>query len=168
MAAPDYVPVTLADRPRSALALPPPRSWTASRPADLARNQPSGPKLGSQGPDQGYALNLAARFADRLILEPGDHADDVMAGCVGVALKRASIFGRAPVIHDIELALGLFGFLDPAPADLVAWRRERFAGASHHYWDQRAIADRVPEATLRLTPAQVRGRLADWRSLLTP
>ena len=27
--------------------------------------------------------------------------DDAIAGCLGVALKRASLFGRAPVIHDL-------------------------------------------------------------------
>lgn len=166
MAAPDYVPVTLADTPRSVLSMPPPRGWTASRPADLVGSQPSGTTLGSQGPDQGYALALAARFADQLHLEPGEHADDVIAGAVAVATKRASVFGRAPVIHDLELAFGLFGYLDEARPELVGWRHTVFAGAAHDYWHQRAVADLVPESTLRMTPAHVRSRLADWKTLL--
>ena len=52
------------------------------------------------------------------------------------------------------------------PADLVAFRRPLFQAAAHHYWDQREIADLVPEATLRMAPADVQGRLAEWRSLL--
>ncbi len=109
---------------------------------------------------------LVRRFEDRLQLAPGEHAHDVEAGCVGVALARASLFGRAPVIHDLELAFTVWGYLGDAPPELVTYRRPLFAGASHHYWDQRKIVDRVPEATLRMTPAQVRQRLSDWRSLL--
>ncbi len=166
MTAPDNVPVPLAERPRRSLALPPPRRWKADRPADLDRGQPRGPRLGSPGPDQGYALNLAARVADRVQTEPGEHVDDALAGVTAVALRRASLFGRAPVIHDLELALQLWGFLGDAPDDLVEFRRPHFAGAAHHYWDQRDVTDLVPEATLRMTPAQVKSRMADWRSLL--
>ncbi len=166
MAAPDNVPVPLAERPRGSLALPPPRRWQADRPADLDRGQPRGPRLGSPGPDQGYALKLAIRFADRVQTEAGEHADDALAGCTAVALRRASLFGRAPVIHDLELALQLWGFLGGAPADLVEFRRPRFAGAAHHYWDQRDVTDLVPEATLRMTPAQVKAGIAGWHTLL--
>jgi hypothetical protein len=122
--------------------------------------------FGNQGPDQGYALVLAERFHGRLLLTENEDEHDVVAGCLGVGLARASLFGRAPVIHDLELAFGLWGYLDTAPDDLVAFRKPLFAGASHHYWDQRAIADLVPESTLRLTPAEVRRRLGEWRSLI--
>jgi hypothetical protein len=167
MAAPDYVPVTLADQPRTSLAMPPARRWTASRPGDLERGQPIGPRFGTPGPDQGYALALAHRFVDRLKLHPGEHTEDVVAGAIGVALRRAALFGRAPVVFDLELAFGLFGYLDDdVPDDLVSWRHDLFAGAAHHYWDQRDIADRVPESTLRLTPAAVRSRLGEWRTLV--
>jgi hypothetical protein len=167
MAAPDYVPTTTNERPRAPLGTPGHGGWTATRPADLTTRQPSGPYFGNQGPDQGYGLVLAERFHDRLVLDEGEDAHDVMAGALGVGLARASLFGRAPVIHDLELAYGVFGYLDPAPADLVEFRKPLFAGASHHYWDQRAIVAVVPESTLRLAPAQVRQRLGEWRSLLT-
>ena len=91
-------------------------------------------------------------------------------GCVGVALKRASLFGRAPVIHDLTVAFTVWGFLDPSPpAELVSLRRGLFEGAANqnHYPQQRAIVDAVPESTLRLTPEQVAERYrSDWRSLL--
>ncbi len=111
-------------------------------------------------------MTLVGRFHDRLVLTEGEDAHDAEAGCVGVATARASLFGRAPVVYDLELAFGLWGFLDQAPADLVEFRQPLFAGASHHYWDQRDIVDLVPESTLRLTPAAVRQRLGEWRSLL--
>ena len=41
-----------------------------------------------------------------------------MRGCLNIALKRASMFGRAPVIYDLEFAYSLFGFLGGAPAEL--------------------------------------------------
>lgn len=166
MAAPDYVPATQGDRPRKVLGTPGHGGWTATRPGDLTDRQPSGRYFGNQGPDQGYAMVLAERFHGRLLLAENEDEHDVVAGCLGVGLARASLFGRAPVIHDLELAYGLWGYLDTPPADLVAFRQPLFAGASHRYWDQRDIVDLVPESTLRLTPADMRRRLGEWRSLL--
>ncbi len=167
MAAPEYVPITQNEQPRQTLGTPGHDGWTATRPGDLTGFHPSGPYFGRPGPDQGYALILAERFHDRLLVTEGEDEHDVMAGAVGVGLARASVFGRAPVIHDLELAFGVFGYLDPPPADLVEFRKPLFAGASHHYWDQREIVAVVPEPTLRMTPADVRQRLKQWRSLLT-
>lgn len=166
VAAPDYVPVILDDKTRAGSRLPPPRRWTATRPADIVGRQPVGALMGRPGPDQGYALRLLRLFEDRIVLRPGEHRDDALAGCLGVALARASLFGRAPIVHDLDLAFSLWGFLGDAPVELVDFRKPLFAGAAHHYWDQRAIVDRVPESTLRLTPAPVRSRLSDWRTLL--
>jgi hypothetical protein len=167
VAAPEYVPVSLNELPRLKEPIPPPQPWKADRPADLKQpGQPRGPKFGNPGPDQGYALTLARRLEDRLVLAEGEQKEDVVAGCLGVATKRSSIFGRAPVIYDVELAFTLWGFLDTAPEYLAEFRRPLFEGARHHYWEQRQISDLVPESTIRMTPAQVRERLSDWRSLL--
>ena len=166
MAAPEYVPVNLNELPRPEDPIPPPRPWMANRPADLKGRQPVGRGLGRPGPDQGYALRLAHRFEDRLELTETEHKDDAVAGCLGVALKRASIFGRAPVIWDLELAFTLWGFLGGAPAELVAFRKPSFEGARHHYWEQREICDSVPEDTLRMTPDDVRRGLPAWRELI--
>lgn len=167
MPVPEFVPLRLDETPAPPELLPVPDGWKAQRPGDLVGGQPIGAKLGRPGPDQGFGLKLARRFEDRLELAPGEHAADAVAGCLGVGLKRASIYGRAPVIHDFDLAFTLWGFLGGAPADLVEFRRPLFAAAEHHYWDQREISDLVPEATLRLTPQRVRDRLPDWRALLT-
>ena len=167
MAAPDYVPLNAADRVRPVEQLPPPRRWAPVRPGEIeGLRPPDGDRFGAPGPDQGYGLKLARRFSDRLELTKGEHAEDAVAGCLGVALKRAALYGRAPVIYDLELAFTLFGFLGDAPADLVELRTGLFAGASHHYWEQRDIADLVPEATLRMTPTEVRAGLSGWRELI--
>jgi hypothetical protein len=165
--APDYVPLAGADRIRPIDRLPPPRSWRSTRPGEvLDPVPPKGSKFGSTGPDLGYGLKLARRLQPQLQLAAGEHAADAIAGCFAVGGKRAASFGRAPVIFDMELAYTLWGFLGGAPDDLIAFRKPLFMGAAHEYWEQRQIVDRVKEATLRMTPAQVREKLSDWKSLI--
>jgi len=170
MAQPEYVPVNADDRVRPTERLPVPDGWVADRPGEIKGvGIPTGKRLGSPGPDQGYGLKLARSYVEKgkLVLADGEHAEDAVAGCLGVALKRASMFGRAPVIYDFELAYALWGFLDAsAPKELVEFRKPLFQSASHHYWDQRGIVDRVPDSTLRMQPADVRARVSEWRSLL--
>ncbi len=153
---------------RAAERLPAHGGWRQDRPAELlSPDLPTGERFGSPGPDQGYALTLAGRFADRLKPAPGEHHEDAVAGAVGVAMRRASMFGRAPVIHDLDLAFTLFGYLGDAPADLVTFRAPLLQGAAHSYWVQRDVVDKVKQETLRMTPVQVRAKLAEWPSLFT-
>ena len=167
MAAPEHVPSNLGSQPRRGLPLPPARPWTTGRPSDLGPAQPRGRGLGSPGPDQGYALHLAERFEDRLELAVGVSANDAVAGCVAVGTRRASIFGRAPMIHDLTVAFTIWGFLGSAPAELVAFRTPLFQAASHHYGDQRTIAEQVPEGVLRAPHAATLARYpSEWRALL--
>ena len=167
MTQPSFVPVVEEDQVRRAYQLEVPSIWTSSRPSELRGTRaPRGAFLGTPGPDQGFALKLARRFEDRLVLAPGEHAEDAISGCTAVAMRRSGSYGRAPVIHDLTLAFTLWGFLVGAPADLVAAREPLFRSASHHYQAQRTIADCVPESTLRLTPEQVGLQLDDWRSLV--
>src|SRR4051812_37270215 len=127
---------------------------------------PRGRRLGSNGPDLGYGIKLARTFEDRLVVVEGETVGDALAGGFVVGAKRASLFGRAPVVYDFELAFTLWGFMPGAPADLVAFRTPLFMGAGHHYEQQRGVADRVPEETLRMKPADVKAQLSDWKSLL--
>lgn len=170
MAAPDYVPNKTAVADRHYVSPPRrPQSWLADRPGELTEGQPIGAGLGVPGPDQGYALRLARRFEDELLLSPGEHAADAIAGCLGVALKRAALFGRAPVAADLEVAFRVFGFLPPAPDEsLVAWRKELFAGVSHphHYAETRHLVDLVPEAALRMAPSEVEAACLNNRAEL--
>ena len=167
MAAPEHVPSNLGSQPRRGLPLPPARPWTAVRPSDLGPGQPRGPRLGSPGPDQGYALRLAEGFGDRLEVAEGETVEGAIAGGVGVALRRASLFGRAPVIHDLTVAFTIWGFLGGAPRELVELRRPLFQAAAHDYEAQRAIVDQVPVETLRAPHEAVLSRFpGEWRALL--
>jgi hypothetical protein len=171
MAAPEYVPRPKAEKAR-VYESPPWRSesWTATRPADLAGGQPSGPHLGYQGPDQGFMLKLARTFEGTLTLTDGEHEADALTGACAIAMRRASLFGRGPVVHDLRVALTIFGFLTPSPdPQLVVLRKQLFEACAglHHYGELREVVDAVPEATLRLTHQQVAERFAaDWRGLL--
>lgn len=173
MAAPEHVP-TKPVQPVRAYASPPrrPDTWRARRPADFAEDhrQPQGELLGNQGPDQGYALKLGRLLEPELHLAEGEHARDALAAIVAVGLKRASLFGRAPVVHDLRVAATLFGFLDQAAdPELVHLRRELFeeVGHFHHYMELRRIVDMVPADVLRQTPAQVTQRhQSGWRDQL--
>lgn len=171
MAAPQFSPTPVVDTTRfyaSPAVVPGP--WMPNRPGEVVGFQPSGSQLGNQGPDQGFAIKIANGFKDRLQQQPGEHTVDTINGCLGVALRRASIFSRAPVVHDLTVAFTIWGFLDAnPPAELVAARTALFVGVGHgyHYAEARTIADMVPEATLKMTPQQVAAQYpADWRTLL--
>lgn len=171
MAAPKHTPVDPMHKPRSYESPQHvPDRWTLGRPAEIAGRQPVGDRLGAQGPDQGYALTLANLIAGDVHLQPGERIDDAIRGCLGIALRRASRFGRAPVIHDVRIAFTIWGwFIDQPPADLLARRKQLFAGLGnvlHHYAEARDLVDMVPESTYTLTLDQVTAAMpASWRAL---
>ena len=172
MAAPRFAPVTPLDRARGYESPDHvPDAWRADRPAEVQGRQPVGARLGYQGPDQGYAIALAERLRPEIRCQPGESVDDALSGCTAIAMRRASLYGRAPVMPDLRLAITIWGFFDAAPpADLVELRRAAFEGVAnslHHYEERRALVDSVPEATLRQTLDQARSAYpASWRALL--
>ena len=104
-------------------------------------------------------------------MQAGESVGDAVAGCTAIALRRASLYGRAPVIHDLRIAFTIWGYFDAEPpGELVDLRRPLFEGVAdslHHYDERRALVDSVPEATLRMTPAQVAAAYpGSWRTLL--
>mgnify|MGYP003346018159 FL=1 len=106
----------------------------------------------------------------RVKVTPGESVDDAIQGCIGIALRRASVYRRAPVIHDLDMAFTMWGyFLDTPPADLVAARTQLFEGVAnvvHHYVEARRLVDMVPDSTMRMTPEMVRKAMPNsWRAL---
>lgn len=146
------------------------RVWNADRPGDVFPDgQPHGELIGSQGPDQGFAIKLAKSLRDQLHLTEGENEADVVAGCVAVALKRASAFGRAPTVHDVRCAYSIFGYLNASPdPELVAVRKQLFEEVAHphHYAERRSIVDAVPIDFLRQPHVRVLESVSDWRSIL--
>jgi hypothetical protein len=167
-----YVPRRLEDEPRQlpnlapGVKMPAAKSWRADRPGDLPAGQPHGALLGSPGPNVGYALTLANRVRDRLALGPHEHADDALAVVAEVAMKRAASYGRAPVMHDIDVALTLLGYGGDAQPDYVDWRSRAVHGARHHYDVRRALVDAVPLDVVRLRPDQAPAHVDEFRRQL--
>jgi len=129
----------------------------AQRPGDLIGEQPVGERFGTPGPDQGYTIKLAKMFHDRLHLGTLG-LDDVVAGCVAVANKRAGLYGRGPVVHDLTSAFTLWGFLDDSPDQELVELRERLfpqVASAHHYPERREIVDLVPAESLERPHAEI-------------
>jgi len=171
MAAPKFAPVPTLEIPYYESPEHVPQAWNADRPAEIEGRQPEGQRLGYQGPDQGYVLTLAKRCRAKIVAAPGESVDDAVRGCINIALRRASHFGRAPVMHDLTIAFTIWGWYDSkADAALIARRSELFEGVAdtnHHYTAGRCIADMVPESTLRLTPDTAASEYGQgrWRDL---
>ena len=145
-------------------------AWQPVRPGDSVFASPTNANF--QGPDQGYALLLAEHFRPRLQL-PEDsplNADSILQGCVAVALKRASLLGRAPVAVDIEIALLIWGFLDAEVApELLTLRRDLFSDLAHNKAGVLKIVALCSEADLVKPVKQIREMAAaDPLSLLNP
>src|SRR3954470_10248731 len=171
MAAPEYVPIKPMDDVRTYESPPRrPDPWLATRPGDLKTGQPRGIHFGNPGPDQGYGLALARRMQNRIVLQNGESLDDAIHGCLPIALKRASLMGRAPVIHDLVVAFTIWGFLDDTPAaDLVDTRKRLFAEVAHagHQLERERLLATVPVTTLWMSPEEINAaRGAGWKSLL--
>ena len=139
----------------------------ADRPGELEGRQPEGDRLGSPGPDQGFVLHLTDTLRGTLQLGSHEHETDALAAVGAVGLKRASLFGRAPVIHDVKAAVTVLGF-DQAPptGDEGERRRLRLEEAHHpHFYDKlREIVDEIgPELLHRpLSAIQQDGVQITW------
>lgn len=164
-----FVATELDDAPRhrqnlpAGVSYPPARRARTGRPGDLGLGQPDGPLLGSPGPNVGYALTLAARVRDRLALAPHESADDAVSVIAEVAMKRAAMFGRAPVKPDVDLALALLGYDGSASPDVAAARSHAVHHAEHDYTTRRGVVDLVPDDLLRAAAIEPHAA-ADWLS----
>lgn len=174
MTQPSFVPIAEVDQVRPALHLSVPESWTQSRPAELSIPRRSGDAArshsrgrGTPGPDQGFALSLARRFAGKLHLAAGESLEDAIVGCALLAARRAGTLGRAPSIRDVEVAFTLWGFLKDAPESLVELRKSYFRSASHEYDVQRRLVDQVPAEILRLSLEDIEDRSKNWETLVS-
>lgn len=171
MATDPFVAPELDDLPRQlpnlapGVRVPPAKAWRATRPGDLEAGQPTGALLGRPGPNVGYALSLANRMRDKLSLAPHESVDDAIAVIGELAMKRSASFGRAPVLHDIEIAASLLGYQGDVDPGFVSWRSHMTHGADHEYGVRRAIVDAVPDAVLRMPP-QVPALLEESRAAL--
>ena len=167
MAAPEYVPTSPTKLPSYVSPLRRDGSWLADRPGEIEGRQPEGDRLGSPGPDQGYVLVLTDAIKGTLTLNSGEHEADALALVAAVALKRASQFGRAPVIHDLKAAVSVLGLNGPVPSGAAADARRLALEEAHHphvYDKVRELVDTVPAEALHqpLSAIEKAGVLVTW------
>ena len=108
-------------------------------------------------------------MSGRIRVQAGESLDDAIRGTVAIALRRASLYGRAPVIHDVTFALTIWGWLlDTPPADLLSRRKELFGGlghAAHSYYEARELVDLVPDTTFKLSNEQLASQMPmSWKA----
>ena len=164
-----FVPVTREELPRHrqnlppGIAMPAPRAWYAGRPGDGApASEYDGPLRGAPGPNTGYAVALVNRQRDSWTIDPSESVEDAAAVIAEVAMKRSARYGRAPVKHDADLAVRIFGYDGSADAAFVARRVMLVLGASHHYDVRRATVDLVPIELLEKVPGDA-ATIDAWR-----
>jgi hypothetical protein len=172
-----FVAPDLDDKPRQqqnlppGLGYPPAKSWRADRPGDLVAGrsgsgQPQATLRGTPGPNVGYGYTLAERARDRIQLAAHEDRHDAISVIAEVAMKRASEFGRAPVIGDVELAMALLGYDGSADDGFTQWRARAVHDAAHHYPQRRAIIDSVPPALLAKQVTDLGSDVAAWRAMV--
>ena len=121
------VEIDPSDLPRPVPDTDPPRRWRPTRPGVIVSpdQMPWGGAFGTPGPDTGYGMKLV-READ--LPERTDGLESVLAALMAA---RASLFGRAPVIEDLEVAKLLAGLGEGLPPDLADRRRVQPAQHDH-------------------------------------
>ncbi len=168
-----FVPPDPDARPRQqqnlppGVALPPASHWRPDRPGDLSGPAVGqGDLMGTPGPNVGFAYTLAERAKDRFRTGLHEHIGDVVAIVAEVAGKRAALFGRAPVIHDIEHAMTVFGYDGSASPEFAEARTLLVLDAAHDYERRRSVVDGVSEELLRGTGTELKDRIEAWRSAI--
>ena len=86
-----------------------------------------------------------------------------------IAGKRAALFGRAPVIGDVDVAVALLGYDGSADPEFVEMRaRARARGRRTTTTAAASIVDAVPEELLRLRADRASPNGREWRTQARP
>lgn len=165
------IPLTMEDLPRPVPRPAAPRRWTPRRPGDMdgPADMPWGDHFGTPAPDAGYALRLVRDQEPDL--PSGESRADAEAAIAAVASARASHFGRAPTMKDVETAMVILGYDDegvprPLVAGLAADRLHWVANLAHRPGAAADLVARVPVSVLGSSPEQLRGRMAAGERLI--
>lgn len=145
------------DRPRAVPTPAAPDRWRPARPGMItAPDQVSpGGWFGRPGPDTGWALRILRQAG----LSPEERRGAPVLATLMAA--RASVFGRAPVPEDLEVARILMGYREGAP-DAVAVRRRRWLKESRHEPVPGAgAAEEIGAEGLMQSPEALRSAAAD-------
>ena len=146
------VEVGPADRPRSVPEPGPARRWRANRPGDITSPEQMrwGGAFGTPGPDQGWAIKLVA---DGDLPGRTPLLEKVVATLMGA---RASLYGRAPIMEDLETAKQLLGLGEGSNPELEAQRIRWLEIAAHEKVPGKHALMEIDPELLKAKPAGVR------------
>ena len=145
------------DRPRTVLTPAAPARWSPDRPGMItAPHQVSpGGLFGRPGPDTGWAYRIVRQIG---LSEEESQAEPVM---VTLMSARASLFGRAPIPEDLEVARILLGFEDAASGPVARRRRRWLKQSRHEPVPGAAAAEEIGEELLTKSPRALRSAIAE-------
>jgi hypothetical protein len=123
------------------------------------------PGFGLPCPDAGYALFLAALAVEHLVLEFGDRRDDAECAIATVAVRRAGMLGRAPLLQDVEIGRTLLAYDQPTDADFARWRARWICGIARDVDLRQRLAD-AALASETLRPPLDADAVHGWRATL--
>jgi hypothetical protein len=116
---------------------------------------PSGDGFGSPGPDAGFAKTLISRA------EIGDRSPELEAVLAAIMTTRASSFGRAPTVGDLEAAMAMCGIGGGDVPDWVHERCEHWMHAiSHDKPKGKTAVSELDRDLLRMKPEEIRSTLS--------
>ena len=149
------VEIDPSDLPRPTPDTDPPRRWRPTRPGVIVspEQMPWGGAFGTPGPDMGWALKLV-RSAD--LPERTDGLEAVLAALMAA---RASVFGRAPVPEDLEVAKVLAGLAEGLPSEFSEKRDRWIEATAHEASPGRSAVSEIDRDLLMLKPDQLLRRL---------
>lgn len=115
----------------------------------------SGGLFGRPGPDTGWAF--------RIVRQAGLPADQMQGEAVLVTLMaaRASLFGRAPVPEDLDVARILMGYEETASEQAVERGRGWLRHSRHEPVPGAAAAEQIGSELLVMSPGDLRSALAE-------
>ncbi len=122
-----------------------------------------GPGFGLPCPDAGYALFLAAHSVEHLVLEFGDGRDDAKCAIATIAMRRAGMLGRAPLLQDVEIGRTLLAYEQPTDVDFARWRAGWIRGIAHDDDLRQRLAD-AALPTAALSPPLDADAVSGWRA----
>ncbi len=111
--------------------------------------------FGRPGPDTGWAF--------RIVRQAGLPADQMQGEAVLVTLMaaRASLFGRAPVPEDLDVARILMGYEETASEQAVERGRGWLRHSRHEPVPGAAAAEQIGSELLVMSPGDLRSALAE-------
>ena len=165
------IELEIADLPRPRPSPAPARRWRPQRPGELDSpdDVPWGGAFGTTGPDAGYALRLVRERT--AVLATGEDAHNAEAALMALASARASHYGRAPTVRDIDVAMTILGYApDGLPEALIAGlakdRSRWLANIGHDASKARALVASVPIENLAAPLDDLRARMANGERLI--